>query len=168
MKYKVGDLVSKPIIGICNVEDTLYLDAEGKKNNKLYYLLIPIEDKQEKIYVPVSTSETTLRSCLTKDEAWCLIKRIPEIPSAWIENEKMREQKYKEAVKSNDPEQLVSIIKIIYQRKAKRLAQGKKTTSSDAKYFQIAENLLYAELGAALGKPKQEICQMIIDQSREK
>lgn len=79
----------------------------------------------------------------------------------------MREQKYKQAVKSNDPEQLVSIIKIIYQRKAKRLAQGKKTTSSDAKYFQIAENLLYAELGAALGKPKQEICQMIIDQSRE-
>lgn len=168
MKYKVGDLVSKPVVGICNVEDMLYLDAEGKKNDKLYYLLIPVEDQQEKIYVPVSSSETTLRPCMTKEEARGLIKRIPEIPSAWIENEKMREQKYKEAVKSNNPEQLVSIIKIIYQRKAKRLAQGKKSTSADAKYFQIAENLLYAELGAALGKPKQEICQMIIDQSREK
>ena len=30
-------------------------------------------------------------------------------------------------------------------------------------YFQIAENLLYMELGVALEKPKQEICKTIID-----
>lgn len=74
----------------------------------------------------------------------------------------MREQNYKEAVKANDPEELVAIIKMIYQRKQKRLAQGKKCTSTDAKYFQIAENLLYMELGVAIGKPKQEICDTII------
>jgi len=45
-----------------------------------------------------------------------LIKRIPEIPTAWINNEKMREQNYKVAVKANDPEALVAIIKMIYQR----------------------------------------------------
>ena len=75
----------------------------------------------------------------------------------------MREQNYKEAVKANSPEALVSIIKMIYQRKQKRLAQGKKSTATDARYFQIAENLLYMELGIALGKPKQEICKTIID-----
>ncbi len=75
----------------------------------------------------------------------------------------MREQKYKEAVKANDPEALVAIIKMTYQRKQKRLAQGKKGTATDARYFQIAENLLYMELGTALGKPKQEICKTIID-----
>ena len=52
---------------------------------------------------------------------------------------------------------------MIYLRKQKILAQGKKCTSTDARYFQIAENLLYMELGVALGKPKQEICKMIID-----
>lgn len=46
---------------------------------------------EEKIYVPVSKSDSRLRSCLTKKEAWNLIKRIPEIPTAWINNEKMRE-----------------------------------------------------------------------------
>ena len=60
-----------------------------------------------------------------KEEAWNLIKRIPEIPTAWTNNEKMREQSYKEAVKANDPEALIAIIKMIYQRKQKRLAQGK-------------------------------------------
>ena len=163
MKYEIGDLVSKPVTGICKIEDILYLTSQDEKNNKLYYLMKPIEDEKDKIYVPVSNSDSRLRLCLTKEEAWNLIKRIPEIPTAWINNEKLREQNYKEAVKANDPEALVAIIKMIYQRKQKRLAQGKKCTATDARYFQIAENLLYMELGAALGKPKQEVCRTIID-----
>ena len=163
MKYEIGDLVSKPVTGICKIEDILYLTPQDEKNKKLYYLIKPVEDEKEKIYIPVSNSDSRLRLCLTKDEAWNLIERIPEIPTAWINNEKLREQSYKEAVKANDPEALVAIIKIIYQRKEKRLAQGKKCTATDARYFQIAENLLYMELGVALGKPKQEVCRTIID-----
>ncbi len=163
MKYEIGDLVSKPVTGICKIEDILYLSLTDEKNNKLYYLIKPIEDEKDKIYVPVSNSDSRLRSCLTKEEAWKLIKRIPEIPTAWVNNEKLREQNYKEAVKANDPEALVAIIKMIYQRKQKRLAQGKKCTATDTRYFQIAENLLYMELGIALGKPKQDVCQTIID-----
>ena len=52
---------------------------------------------------------------------------------------------------------------MIYQRKEKRLAQGKKCTATDARYFQLAENLLYMELGVALGKSKQEVCRTIIE-----
>ncbi|MGN0353762.1 MAG: CarD family transcriptional regulator [Muricoprocola sp.] len=163
MKFEIGDFVSKPVTGVCKVEDILYLKMSGVQNNKLYYLLIPIDHSQEKIYVPVSTSETNLRLCLTEEEAWNLIERIPDIQAVWVDNEKMREQKYKEIIKSNDPEALVSVIKMIYQRKKTRSAQGKKSTSSDDKYFQMAENLLYMELGTALGKPKQEICQLIIE-----
>lgn len=163
MKYEIGDLVSKPVTGICKIEDILYLTPQDEKNNKLYYLMRPIEDEKDKIYVPVSNSDSRLRLCLTKEEAWNLIKRISEIPTAWINNEKLREQNYKEAVKANDPEALVAIIKMIYQRKEKRLAQGKKCTATDARYFQLAENLLYMELGVALGKPKQEVCRTIIE-----
>ena len=155
MKYEIGDLVSKPVTGICKIEDILYLTFQDEKNNKLYYLMKPIEDEKDKIYVPVSNSDSRLRLCLTKEEAWNLIKRIPEIPTAWINNEKLREQNYKEAVKANDPEALVAVIKMIYQRKQKRLAQGKKCTATDARYFQIVENLLYMELGAAIGKPQK-------------
>ena len=163
MKYEIGDFVSKSVTGVCKIEDIVSLDLTGKKENKLYYLMKSIEDEKGKLYVPVSNSDAILRLCLTKEEAWNLIKRIPEIPTAWINNEKLREQNYKDAVKANDPEALVAIIKMIYQRKEKRLAQGKKCTATDARYFQIAENLLYMELGVALGKPKQEVCRTIID-----
>ena len=163
MKYEIGDFVSKPVTGICKIEDVLFMDPMGGKNTKLYYLMKPIEDEKEKIYVPVSNSDSRIRLCMTKETAWNLIKRIPEIPTAWTNNEKLREQNYKAAVKANDPEALVAVIKMIYQRKQKRLAQGKKCTATDARYFQIAENLLYMELGVALGKPKQEICKTIIE-----
>ena len=163
MKYEIGDFVSKSVTGVCKIEDIVSLDLTGKKENKLYYLMKSIEDEKGKLYVPVSNSDAILRLCLTKEEAWKLFERIPEIPTAWIDNEKMREQKYKATVKSNDPEALISIIKMIYQRKKKRLAQGKKCTTTDARYFQIAENLLYMELGAALGKPKEEVCETIIE-----
>ena len=162
-EYEIGDFVSKPVTGICKIENILYLNLQDENSNKLYYLMKPVEDEKGKIYVPVSSSDSRLRLCLTKEEAWNLIKRIPDIPSAWVNNEKMREQNYKVAVKANDPEALVAIIKMIYQRKQKRIAQGKKCTATDAKYFQIAENLLYMELGVALGKPKQEVCKTIID-----
>ena len=155
MKYEIGDFVSKPVTGICKIEDILYLNPQDERNNKLYYLMKPIEDEKEKIYVPVSNADSRLRLCMTKKMAWSLIKRIPEIPTAWMNNEKMREQNYKEAVKANDLEALVAIIKMIYQRKQKRLAQGKKCTATDARYFQIVENLLYMELGAAIGKPQK-------------
>ena len=34
-----------------------------------YYLMKPVEDEKEKIYVPVSNSDARLRLCLTKEEA---------------------------------------------------------------------------------------------------
>ena len=49
----------------------------------------------------------------------------PDIPTVWVNNEKLREQNYKEAVKANDPEALVAIIKMIYQRKEKGLHREK-------------------------------------------
>ena len=75
MKYEIGDFVSKPVTGICKIENILYLTSEDEKNKKLYYLIKPIEDEKQKIYVPVSNSDSRLRLCLTKEEAWDLIRR---------------------------------------------------------------------------------------------
>ena len=53
MKYEIGDFVSKPVTGICKIENILYLNPQYERNNKLYYLMKPIEDEKEKIYVPL-------------------------------------------------------------------------------------------------------------------
>lgn len=162
-EYQTGEFVVKPIIGVCRVEEILHLEMSGADSKKLYYRLVPLDNLQEKIYVPVSASETSLRPCMTAEEAWKFIERIPGIEAMWIDNEKTREQKYKEAVKQNDLEALISIIKMIYWRKRMRMEQGKKATQTDEKYFQMAEKLLYLELGTALGKSREEVYELIVE-----
>ena len=98
---------------------------------------------------------------MTEEEAEDLLKRIPEINEVWIRNDKEREQNYKNAIQSNDPEKLVGIIKLIYQRKKNRQEQGKKSTVIDGKYFDIAENLLYSELELVMKKSRNEIVEII-------
>ena len=57
---------------------------------------------------------------------------------------------------------MISIIKMIYWRKRTRMEQGKKATQTDEKYFQMAEKLLYMELGTALGKSREEVYEVIV------
>ena len=68
MKYEIGDFVSKPVTGICKIEDVLSMDPMGGKNTKLYYLMKPVEDEKEKIYVAVSNVDEKMRSCLTEED----------------------------------------------------------------------------------------------------
>ena len=165
--YQIGDYIVKSTDGVCKVEDILHLNMSGVDCKKEYYLLIPVGEKAEKIYVPVNT-KTNIRKAMTEEEALKLIDKIPEIEEMWVDNEKMREQRYKEAVRSGDPESLISIIKMIYLRKQKRMAQGKKTMMVDERYFQKAEQSLYSELGFALGKNKDEVCRIIEESVKRK
>ena len=97
------------------------------------------------------------------DQEYCEsgIEKIPSIHEIWINNDKERESRYKEAIKSNDPERIVGIIKLIYHRKKSREEQGKEITTVDERYFDIAEKLLYSELEIVMKKDKDEIYDLI-------
>ena len=100
---------------------------------------------------------------MTKADALALIDSIPEIEAVWIANDKLREQAYKEALQSCEPHALISIIKNLYLRRMQRIEQGKKSTSTDERYFKLAEEALYRELAFALEKEKGEMRQFITD-----
>ena len=161
--YQIGDYVVKINNGICKVEDIMNLDMPSVDKNRLYYLLIPQDENRTKFYVPTDRESTDIRKVMSEEEAWYIIRKIPQIEEAWITDEKQREQKYKEAIRSGEPEALVSIIKNMYMRRQRRDAQGKKSTSTDERYFKLAEDYLYSELAFALGKRKEEMQQLIVD-----
>lgn len=82
---------------------------------------------------------------------------------AWINDDKQREQKYREALKSCNPNELIGIIKNMYFRKQKRSAQGKRSTVVDERYFRMAEDALYSELAFAIGREKDEMQEIIAE-----
>lgn len=157
--YSVGEYVMKPTNGVCEIKDIV--DREFLDTMKQYYQLVPLSDRNAVLYVPVNRTVDSIRSVMTSNEAAALISRIPMIEESWVNNEKERERRYKEAIRSNDPEKLVGVIKLIYQRKKTRHEQGKKTTVVDGRYFDIAEKLLYSELEFAMKKSKEEVKNLI-------
>ena len=52
---------------------------------------------------------------------------------------------------------IVKIIKTLYVRQEQKLAEGKKNTAGDEKYFHIAEERLYGELAISLDMDKKDV-----------
>lgn len=165
--FKEGEYIIYGNTGVCKVEEITKMAAPGTKIDRLYYVLEPVYDKGCRLFTPVDNRKVKMRPVLTKQEADELIEKLKEIDVLWVKDEKNREQMYKEAIHTCDCEEWVRIIKTLYLRKKSRLAEGKKVTSSDAKYLHLAEESLYGELSVVMGIPKEEMEAFIISRVKE-
>lgn len=156
--FEIGDYVVNASNGVCKIEDIVRLNLSSVDRKRKYYLLVPISEKSAKLYIPKDGTSHGLRLVMGYDEAQDIISRIPFIEEMDIGDEKQREQIYKEIIQGGDPEGMISIMKSMMHRKSDRLAQGKKATALDDRYYQIAAGNLIAELAFALGKEKDEVC----------
>ncbi len=154
--FELNEYVTHISGGICQILDITPLSIPGADKNRKYYVLQPIRGNGSKVFVPVD-NDSAMRKIVTEDEALRLIDEIPNIKEMTIDNEKLRETIYREAIKSCDLRSLVSVLKNLYVRRTKRIEEGKKTTATDDKYFKIAEENLYSELAFVLGRDKKEM-----------
>lgn len=65
-------------------------------------------------------------------------------------------------MRSCDCIEWIKLIKCIYNRKIKRLEEGKKVTSTDEKYMRLAEEALYSELEVALELEKDKVSKLVL------
>ena len=166
--YQIGDYVVKANSGICRIDDIRHLDMSGVDKNRMYYFMTSQDNQASKLYVPVDGKKCEMRKVISEPEAWQIIEHIPDVEAAWISDDKQREQKYREALKSCDPNELIGIIKNMYFRKQKRSAQGKRSTVVDERYFRMAEDALYAELAFAIGREKDEMKEIIAEKLKDR
>lgn len=162
--FEKNDYIIYGTSGVCKVEDITTMNMDGISKERLYYVLSPSSQKGGKIFTPVDSEKTLMRRVLTREEASRLIDEIPDIEELWFTNDKQREEKYKECMKSCDCREWIKIIKTLYLRKQERSAQGKKITSTDEKYLRMAEDYLYSELEIPLGIPKEDMERYIAEQ----
>lgn len=165
--FESGQYIIYGNTGVCKVDEIKKMAAPGTNTERLYYTLEPLYDKGCRLFTPVDNEKIVMRPVLTREEADQLIERIKEIDTLWVADEKHREQIYKEAIRTCDCEEWVKIIKTLYLRKKSRLAEGKKVTSSDAKYLHLAEESLYGELSVVMGIPKDEMEEFITKRVEE-
>ena len=153
--FEIGDYVLNATNGICKISEIVELDMSGDKQLKSYFLLRPVEEENDRVYIPVDNADKRIRKVITQDEAKAVLDRIPEIEE--------RETRYKEAVRSCEPDSVISLLKCLHIRNEQRAQAGKKATSVDERYGKMAEHNLNAELAFVLEKDKQEIKDIIHD-----
>ena len=135
--------------GVCKIEDIGPLSIGS--SDKEYYTLVPVYGRNSKLYTAVDSDKVVIRPIMTKQESDALR----------IGDEKRREEIYKETMRTCDCKEWVRIIKTLYSRKMDRLSRGKKVTSSDERYLQMAEENLFGELAFSLQMPKEKVGEFI-------
>lgn len=162
--FQTGDYIIYGSRGVCQISGIGALDISGADKKKLYYTLKPCYMEGSTIYAPVEQGNTVMRAVMTKEEVMELIREIPQIEELWIKDERSREFAYKTAIKGCDNRELVRIIKTIYNRGRSRMAEGKKVTVADNKYFRMAEENLYGELAISLDMTRDEVKKFVTEQ----
>lgn len=155
--FKKDQLIMCGGHGVCRVVNITGNPIDKLDKVRKYYVLEPVFEKGSTVYTPVDNDKVVMRRIMSKKEAEDLVGRITTIDTVWIQEEKSREQMYKEAIRTYDCQSLVQIIKTLYLRKQNRLKEGKKVLSSDEQYLRRAEELLYSEMSLALSIPKEEV-----------
>ena len=148
--FKIGDYVVHGRNGVCKVVDITHIDISGADKNQLYYTLIPMKSEDSRIFYPVDGNKIVMRPVLTRQEAENIVSEIKDIEPMWIENDRQREARYKEAISSCDCHELICIIKTLYARNKERIAQGKRITYVDDRYLKEAKQNLHDEFAIAL------------------
>ena len=154
--FEIGELIIYGGNGVCRVEKIGPIDTGMGTKGRMYYTLNPLKNKDSRIFTPVDNEKVIMRPTMTKEDDLALIDQIQNVETLWIGDERRRETEYKEAVRKCDCREYVKIIKTIYLRKEARLADGKKVTAVDERYYAIAEENLYGELAVALGMDRDQ------------
>lgn len=161
--FEIGEFVVHGSNGVCVVEDIGTLDVPGLPADRMYYTLRPHQGRGGKIFTPVENRKVIMRKIINKEEALKLIDDMVNIDSLWVLDEKKREQAYKEAFQKCDCREMVKIIKTIYTHTEERLAEGKKVSNCDERYFKMAEDRFYGELAIPLEMEADEVKEFVTE-----
>lgn len=161
--FNIGDLIFYGSTGVCRVKDITPRDFSGADENRLFYTLIPLYQDCV-ISVPVNTTKIFMRPIISKEEAERLIDTIPTIRAKAYHSRVLRElaDHYEASLKTHDCAELIELTMSIYAKKQYAEQQNRKFGAIDERFMKRAEELLFGELAAALGIPKESVPDYIV------
>lgn len=155
MMYQVGDRLVYGIHGVCCVVREERRRVDGKELT--YLALEPVGQRGTCFLVPTQNPSAMgrLRPLQSRQTMEQLLRSGPELPDAWIPEESLRKQRYREFIAAAEGETLVRMICALYRHRDRQRAAGKKCHVSDENFLRDAEKLLCGEVAAVLGIPEE-------------
>lgn len=165
--YQIGALILYGGTGVCRVTDIVAKKFSRTEPEKLYYILTPLYQSGT-ITTPVDNGKIFTRPVISRDEAIALIDEIPGIEAKAYHNQNLQqlESHYKSELESHDCRDLLRMTMSIYQKKKEREEARLKFGAVDRRYMERAEDLLFGELGVALGIERDNVQSFIEERLR--
>lgn len=154
--FNVNDYIIYGTTGVCKITDIKKENFIGNVETE-YYILHPVYSNKTTIMTPVNNQKILMRILSTKQEVTKLIEEIPSMKSAWIIDDRLRMQKFKEALHTGKCEEWIKLIKEIHIKRKERTESGKKLRQSDEDIVKSAEKLLFEEFSVSLQIPIEEV-----------
>lgn len=165
--YKVNQVVSYGSQGVYKISEIADKNITGKIIK--YYVLKSVKGNNSIVYVPVDNEKlvSRIRPVLTAEEVHEIINEMPNEEISWIDNDDERKNKFREVLSQSNPLELAKMIRTIYYHRRELTANGKKLHSSDERFFNDAERVLYNEFSIALKISSDSVESFIIEQIGE-
>lgn len=143
--------------GVCRVESVGRVNIPGLDPSKEYYTLMPVS-RSSRIYTPTD-SPIIMRRVISKENAEGLLNSIQNISSALDVPKDAKEAMgyYRSLVRTYECENLIKIIKYVFEKQRSFITIKKNLPAVDFKFLKTAQDMLYGELSFALGVPIRDI-----------
>ena len=159
--YGVGEFIVHSTKGVCRVEEICTPDF-GKGSDRRFYRLCIQGENPVQVYTPIDAKGILLRPVMSACEVNDFISHIPSIAALQVTRDKNRKDAYRRALLEPYPANLISIIKAVYERTEANRGSRKKLPAFETEYSARAKEVLYAEMGIALGMPADSVEDYIV------
>ncbi len=154
--FEIGEKVVYGVLGACEITDISTPPIKGIEGE--YYFLQPLYDSKGIVYSPVESKTTlAMRDIVTEKEAQHLLNKAKNCKVDVELNEKIYPSEYDNIVKSQDLEELMHMVRYLYNIKNERAKDLRKMKSIDARMLTLSKKLLYGEMAVALGRKLDDI-----------
>lgn len=160
MRFAIGDLILYGETGVCRIEEIVEREFLGEV--RPCYKLQPLYQSCM-IFTPADNEAVFMRAIITSTQADELICNMLDIEPTVCSATSPRElsEVYDKIIKLHDCNALVALTKSIHNKRERLIAAKKKLSAVDERYMKRAEDLLFGELGAALGIEKSAVREYI-------
>ena len=160
--YKIGSIVVYGTEGLCKICD-ITERTFGKETSE-YYVLSPLSNEAETVFVPKNNEKVLkrMRPILSKERASELLEAAPSEYSECVENDRERQQVYKQILLCGSSEDLLTMTRALYLHQIELLERGKKLHAADERFLKEAEKMLFEELAYVFGITVSEVLPLII------
>ncbi len=159
--YKIGSIVVYGTEGLCKICD-ITERTFGKETSE-YYVLSPLSNEAETVFVPKNNEKVLkrMRSILSRERASELLEAAPSEYGEWVENDRERQQMYKQILLCGSSEDLLMMTRTLYLHQIELLERGRKLHAADERFLKEAEKMLFEELAYVFNITVAEVLPLI-------